>query len=83
MAAESNIAVAIVGLGKIARDQHLPSIEAVDGIELKAIASRNAGLDGLPSFHDIEQLLASDVAIDAVSLCTPPQGRMPATARYR
>lgn len=75
MAAEPNIALAIVGLGKIARDQHLPSIEAVDGIELKAIASRNAGLDGLPSFHDIDELLGSDVAIDAVSLCTPPQGR--------
>ncbi|QWK77091.1 Gfo/Idh/MocA family protein [Ochrobactrum sp. BTU1] len=75
MAAASNINLAIVGLGKIARDQHLPSIEAIDGIELKAIASRNAGLDGLPSFHDIDQLLESDVAIDAVSLCTPPQGR--------
>ncbi|MBC8716891.1 Gfo/Idh/MocA family oxidoreductase [Ochrobactrum sp. Marseille-Q0166] len=75
MAIASNINLAIVGLGKIARDQHLPSIEAIDGIELKAIASRNAGLDGLASFHDIEQLLASDVAIDAVSLCTPPQGR--------
>ena len=70
-----DIALAIVGLGKIARDQHLPSIEAVDGVALKAIASRNVGLDGLPSFHDIDQLLASDVAIDAVSLCTPPQGR--------
>ncbi|MEJ5085560.1 Gfo/Idh/MocA family protein [Brucella pseudogrignonensis] len=75
MAAASNINLAIVGLGKIARDQHLPSIEAIDGIQLKAIASRNAGLDGLPSFHDIDQLLESDVAIDAVSLCTPPQGR--------
>lgn len=75
MALQSNIALAIVGLGKIARDQHLPSVAAVDGIELKAIASRHAGLDGLPSFHDIDQLLGSDIAIDAVSLCTPPQGR--------
>ncbi|MBC2886151.1 Gfo/Idh/MocA family oxidoreductase [Ochrobactrum sp. CM-21-5] len=75
MSESSNIALAVVGLGKIARDQHLPSIEAVDGIALAAIASRNAGLDGLPSFHDIDQLLASDVAVDAVSLCTPPQGR--------
>ncbi len=33
------------------------------------------GLDGTPSFHDIEQLLASDVMFDAVPLCTPPQGR--------
>lgn len=75
MGTQSNIALAIVGLGKIARDQHLPSIEAVDGIALAAVASRNARLDSVPSFNDIEQLLASDVAIDAVSLCTPPQGR--------
>lgn len=75
MVVQSNIALAIVGLGKIARDQHLPAIGTVDGIELAAIASRNAELDGLPSFHDIDQLLGSDVAIDAVSLCTPPQGR--------
>lgn len=75
MAAQTNISLAIVGLGKIARDQHLPSIEVVDGIELAAVASRNAGIDGLPSFHDIDQLLDSDLVIDAVSLCTPPQGR--------
>ncbi|WP_141066315.1 Gfo/Idh/MocA family protein, partial [Brucella melitensis] len=46
-----------------------------DGVALAAVASRKAGLDGTPSFHDIEQLLASDVMFDAVSICTPPQGR--------
>ncbi len=75
MPASSDITLAIVGLGKIARDQHLPAIDAVDGIRLAAVASRNAGLDGLPSFHDIEDLLHSGEAVDAVSLCTPPQGR--------
>lgn len=75
MSASSHIALAIVGLGKIARDQHLPSIAATEGIGLAAIASRNAGLDGVASFHDIGAFLASDAAIDAVSLCTPPQGR--------
>ncbi|RUR04938.1 Gfo/Idh/MocA family oxidoreductase, partial [Brucella abortus] len=75
MTTSPDIALAIVGLGKIARDQHLPAIASVDGVALAAVASRNAGLDGTPSFHDIEQLLASDVMFDAVSLCTPPQGR--------
>lgn len=75
MPTSSNIGLAIVGLGKIARDQHLPAIEATDGITLKAIASRHAQLDNLPSFRDMDELLGSDVAIDAVSLCTPPQGR--------
>ena len=69
------IRLAIVGLGKIARDQHLAAIEATEGVELVAVASRNASLDGIASFHDISELLASDIKIDAVSLCTPPQGR--------
>lgn len=69
------IRLAIVGLGKIARDQHLGAIKATDGIELVAVASRHAELDGVRCFHEIGDLLASDVEVDAVSLCTPPQGR--------
>ncbi|CAN7384756.1 Gfo/Idh/MocA family protein [Neorhizobium tomejilense] len=69
------IRVAIVGLGKIARDQHLGAIEATDGIELVAVASRHAKLDDIACFHEIGDLLASDVKFDAVSLCTPPVGR--------
>ena len=38
----SPIRVAIVGLGKIARDQHIPAIAGTSGIELTAIVSRNA-----------------------------------------
>lgn len=71
----SSIRLAIVGLGKIARDQHLGAIEATDGVDLVAVASRHAQLEGVHCFHDIADLLASDVEIDAVSLCTPPQGR--------
>lgn len=69
------IRLGLVGLGKIARDQHLPAIAATEGIALAAIASRNAGLPDLPYFHDVQALLASDVPVDAISLCTPPQGR--------
>ena len=67
--------LAIVGLGKIARDQHLQAIAATDGVELVAVASRHAGLDGVANFATLDELLASDVAVDAVALCTPPQGR--------
>jgi D-galactose 1-dehydrogenase len=70
-----SIRLAIVGLGKIARDQHLGAIAATDGIELAAVASRHAELDGVHCFHEIGDLLASDIEVDAVSLCTPPQGR--------
>jgi len=71
----ASIRLAIVGLGKIARDQHLGAIEATDGVELVAVASRHAKLDGVACFHEIGDLLASNVEIDAISLCTPPQGR--------
>jgi D-galactose 1-dehydrogenase len=71
----TSIRLAIVGLGKIARDQHLGAIEATQGIDLVAVASRHAQLDGVACFHDIADLLAADIEVDAVSLCTPPQGR--------
>lgn len=64
----------LVGLGKIARDQHLPAIAATPGLSLVAIASRNASLPDLPHHTDIDSLLAA-VDVNAISLCTPPQGR--------
>lgn len=67
--------IAIVGLGKIARDQHLPSIAKNDAFALSAIVSRNAELDGVDHFTDIETMLASRPDIDTVALCTPPQVR--------
>ena len=69
------IRLALVGLGKIARDQHLPSIGRTQGIELVAVASRNATLDGVACFPDLASLLAAGPPVDAVALCTPPQGR--------
>jgi D-galactose 1-dehydrogenase len=67
--------VAIVGLGKIARDQHLPVIATNPRLQLSAIASQSAGLPDTPSFKTIEEALASDTPIDAVAICTPPQVR--------
>jgi D-galactose 1-dehydrogenase len=69
------VRVAIVGLGKIARDQHLRVIASMPGIELAGIASRNAGLAGVPCFGTIEELLAGLPELDAVALCTPPSVR--------
>jgi D-galactose 1-dehydrogenase len=69
------IRVAIVGLGKIARDQHIPAIAETAGIELAAIASRNACIDGIEHFATLDDLLESTSDIDAVALCTPPQVR--------
>ncbi|RTM12688.1 MAG: Gfo/Idh/MocA family oxidoreductase [Bradyrhizobiaceae bacterium] len=71
----TELRIAIVGFGKIARDQHLSAIAAVPGATLTAVASRNASLPGLPHFATIEELLEKGPPIDAVSLCTPPQVR--------
>lgn len=71
----TDLRIAIVGFGKIARDQHVGAIAAVPGATLAAVASRNASLPELPHFATIEELLEHGPPIDAVSLCTPPQVR--------
>src|SRR5260370_6615784 len=69
------IRIAIVGLGKIARDQHIPAIAGTEGIDLVGVASRNASIDGVAHFATLDELLAAAPDIDAVALCTPPQVR--------
>jgi predicted dehydrogenase len=69
------IRLALIGIGKIARDQHLPAIAADAGFKLVAAVSRNAQVEGVANFHDIAALVASGLGVDAVSLCTPPVGR--------
>jgi D-galactose 1-dehydrogenase len=65
----------LVGLGKIARDQHLPAIAGTDGIELVAVASRNAQAEGVGHYADLESMLEGEPTLDAVILCQPPQVR--------
>ena len=65
--------MAIVGVGKIARDQHIPSLAASPDFELVACASRNAQVDGVANFPTLAALLDSPVEIDAVAICSPPQ----------
>ena len=67
--------IAIVGLGKIARDQHVPAIAATRGAVLAAVASRNAALAGVPHVATLADLLRAGPPVDAVALCTPPQVR--------
>jgi len=69
------IRLAIIGVGKIARDQHLPAIAKDPRFELIAAVSRNAVVDGVDNYHDIAELLAAGHDLDAVSICTPPVGR--------
>jgi D-galactose 1-dehydrogenase len=72
------IRIGLVGLGKIAQDQHVPVLRASPDFQLVAIASRNQSLDGCAHFETIEQLLASEDAPEAIALCQPPQVRFDA-----
>ena len=65
--------IGIVGVGKIARDQHIPVIRGDGRFSLVAGASRNATVDGVRNFSDLEAMLEGMADIDAVSICTPPQ----------
>jgi predicted dehydrogenase len=70
--------LALIGIGKIARDQHIPALAADPRFELVACASRNAHVDGMANFADIETLLAEVKELDAISICTPPQAHFEA-----
>jgi predicted dehydrogenase len=73
--------LALIGIGKIARDQHLPAIAADPAFTLVAAVSRNATVDGTANFPTIEALIASGLPVDAVSIATPPVGRHPIAAK--
>jgi predicted dehydrogenase len=76
----ARIRIAVVGLGKIAHDQHLPTLAASPQFELVAVASPGASLPGVPVFQNLEELLASGPTVDAIAMCQPPQLRFKAAA---
>lgn len=69
------VRLGLAGIGKIARDQHIPSIGRTGGFVLSATASRNADLDDVPGFSTLEGMLEGAPKLEAVALCTPPQVR--------
>jgi D-galactose 1-dehydrogenase len=71
----SPLSLAIIGAGKIARDQHVPAIAGSDAFSLAAIVDPAKPDLGVPAFASLADLLANGPAIDAVAICTPPQVR--------
>ncbi len=67
--------VALVGIGKIALDQHVPAITASPDFELAATISRNGQVPGIQAFTDFATFLAERPDIPVVSLCLPPVPR--------
>jgi D-galactose 1-dehydrogenase len=70
------IKIAIVGVGKISQDQHLPVIAKKPAFQLAAVVSqRGLTASGVPSFKTPAELYAAQPDLDAVAICTPPHVR--------
>ncbi|MGV3651078.1 MAG: Gfo/Idh/MocA family protein [Devosia sp.] len=65
--------IAVIGVGKIALDQHLPVIEKGEDFQLAALVSqRGVGHGGVPVFSTPAELYAAMPEIGLVAICTPP-----------
>jgi len=70
------IRIGVVGLGKIARDQHLPTIIENPNFELAFVADRAVKLDiDVPYYASLTEALNAGFEFEAVSICTSPQVR--------
>lgn len=67
--------IGLVGLGKIAVDQHIPAIRGNSGLELVAGCSPASAPEGILRYPDMGAMLAAHPEIQAVAICTPPQVR--------
>lgn len=68
--------IGVIGLGKIAQDQHLPVIKANPNFDLLAVSSQR-GLSheqAQYTYRDYRELLKQP-ELEAVAICTPPQVR--------
>jgi D-galactose 1-dehydrogenase len=68
--------IALAGIGKIARDAHVPTIAASDSFELVAAVTGHQPPPGVPAFRAISEMMAAMPEVEAVSICTPPRGRI-------
>ena len=68
------IRIAIIGFGKIAQDQHVPSITGNPRFELVATSSRSGQGMG-QKFTDWRELIRIVDGLEAVAITTPPEPR--------
>ena len=67
--------IALIGIGKIARDQHVPAIANSADWNLAATVSRAGSVDDVPAYTNIDTMMAKNPQIGVVSLCLPPVPR--------
>ena len=65
--------IAVIGIGKIAQDQHLPVIDKSPDFELAAVVStRGVGHRDVPVFRTPAELYKAMPEVKLVAICTPP-----------
>ena len=67
--------LALVGIGKIAVDQHVPAIHASQDWDLVATVSRKGQVAGVEGFTTLEAMLSARPEVEVVSLALPPVPR--------
>lgn len=65
--------IAVIGIGKISQDQHLPVIDKSRSFELAAcVSTRGVGHRDVPVFRTPAELYAAMPEVGLVAICTPP-----------
>jgi D-galactose 1-dehydrogenase len=67
--------IAIIGVGKIAQDQHVPALASSPDWELAATCSLDGSVEGVDNYRDLSDMLSARPDIGTVSLCVPPVPR--------
>lgn len=73
--------IALVGIGEIAKSQHIPSLNASKDWQLCAAISRSGTVEGISNYTDFDVFLIERTDIETVSLCVPPQPRFDYAAK--
>lgn len=80
--AKHELAVGVIGLGRIATARHLKNLPSIQGVRLQAVcdidgerANKVATEHGAAPYTDFEQMFAAE-QLDAVLICTPPVVRL-------
>jgi D-galactose 1-dehydrogenase len=69
------VRIGVVGLGQIARGQHLAALAGCPDFEVAATASPGERLEGIPGYDTLEAMLRAEPDLQAVTMCQPTQAR--------
>lgn len=68
--------IALAGIGKIARDAHVPTLAASQSFDLVAAVTGHTPPEGVPGFRTVADMKKAAPDVTAISICTPPRGRL-------